>query len=61
MNKKQKMQLILAGIAAVLLIFWLFQPERIGLKITGILSNVLLILAMLLSYRDEEKMKKDKE
>ena len=55
------MQLILAGIAAVLLIFWLFQPERIGLKITGILSNVLLILAMLLSYRDEEKMKKDKE
>ena len=61
MNKKQNMQLILAGIAAVLLIFWLFQPERIGLKITGILSNVLLILAMLLSYRDEEKMKKDKE
>jgi hypothetical protein len=61
MNKKQKMQLILAGIAAVLLIFWLFQPERIGLKITGILSNALLILAMLLSYRDEEKMKKDKE
>ncbi len=61
MNKKQKMQFILAGIAAVLLIFWLFQPERIGLKITGILSNALLILAMLLSYRDEEKMKKDKE
>ena len=61
MNKKQKKQLILAGIAAVLLIFWLFQPERIGLKITGILSNALLILAMLLSYRDEEKMKKDKE
>ena len=61
MNKKQKMQLGLAGIAAVLLIFWLVQPGRIGLKITGILSNALLILAMLLSYRDEEKMKKDKE
>ena len=55
------MQLGLAGIAAVLLIFWIVQPGRIGLKITGILSNALLILAMLLSYRDEEKMKKDKE
>ena len=58
MNKRQKMQLILAGLAAVLLIFWLVYPVEIGLKITGILSNALLILSMLLSYRAEEKMKK---
>ena len=58
MNRKQIMQLVLAGIAAVLLLFWLFQPVRIGHKIMGILSNALLIVAMLLSYREEEKIKK---
>ena len=55
------MQLVLAGIAAVLLIFWLVYPVQIGLKIPGILSNALLILAMLLSYRAEEKLKKKDE
>ena len=57
MNKRQKMQLILAGIGAILLIFWLLYPEKIGVKLTAILSNALLILGMLLSYRAEEKMK----
>ena len=60
MNKKQKTQLILAGIAAVLLVFWLFQSEPLSHKIMGILSNALLIAAMLLSYYEEEK-KKDKK
>ena len=58
MNNRQKLQLILAGIAAILLIFWLILPKWDIGKILGILSNVLLILGMLLSYRREEKNKK---
>ena len=58
MNKKQKFQLVLAGIAAALIIFWLVRPGWGIEKILGILSNALLILAMMLSYRAEEKMKK---
>ena len=58
MNKRQKFQLILAGIAAALIIFWLIYPGNIVSRFMGILSNALLILAMLLSYRAEEKLKK---
>lgn len=61
MNKKQKMQLGLAGYFVVLLILWLFEPGWRVTKILGIISNALLLLSMLLSYRAEEKMKKDKE
>ena len=62
MNKKQKWQLILAGCFAVLLILWLFEPGWRVTKILGIISNALLLLSMLLSYRAKEKMeKKDKE
>jgi len=46
----------------VLLILWLFEPGWRVTKILGIISNALLLLSMLLSYRAEEKMKKkDKE
>ena len=58
MNKRQKFQLILAGIAAALIIFWLIDPGNMVSRFMGILSNALLILAMLLSYRAEEKLKK---
>ena len=58
MNRKQKIQLVLAGIAAVLIIVWLIIPVKLGSKILGILSNVLLFLSLFLSYRDEEKTKK---
>ena len=62
MNKKQKWQLGLAGCFVVLLILWLFEPGWRFTKILGIISNALLLLSMLLSYRAEEKMeKKDKE
>lgn len=62
MNKKQKWQLGLAGCIVVLLILWLFEPGWRVTKILGIISNALLLLSMLLSYRAEEKMKKkDKE
>ena len=58
MNRRQKFQLILAGIAAILIIFWIVFPEKNLVKVMGILSNALLILAMLLSFRAEEKLKK---
>lgn len=65
MNKKQRLQLILAGIGAILIIvwivLWIVSGEMEISVILGILSNALLILAMLLSYREEEKRKKDKE
>ena len=48
----------LAGIAAILIIFWIVFPEKNLVKVVGILSNALLILAMLLSFRAEEKLKK---
>ena len=64
-NKRQRLQLILAGIGAFLIIvwivIWLASGEMEISVILGILSNALLILAMLLSYREEEKRKKDKE
>ena len=59
MNNKQKFQLILAGIAAALIVFWLVYPGNAVGRFMGILSNALLILAMLLSYRAEEKLKKN--
>ena len=55
MNKKQKWQLALAGLFAVLLIIWLFNPIKGYVKILGIISNALLLLAMLFSYRAEKK------
>ena len=62
MNKKQKWQLGLAGCFVILLILWLFEPGWRVTKILGIISNALLLLSMLLSYRAEEKMKnKDNE
>lgn len=61
MNRRQIMQLILAGCGVVLLVFWLFTAEGGVGRILGLLSNALLILAMLLSYRAEEKLKKKDE
>lgn len=61
MNKKQKWQLGLAGCFVVLLILWLFEPGWRASKILGIISNALLLISMLLSYRAEVKNdKKDK-
>ena len=57
MNKRQKLQLILAGLGAILIVFWLVYPGSTVGKFLGILSNALLILGMLISYRAEEKLK----
>ena len=61
MNKKQEWQLGLAGCFVVLLILWLFEPGWRLTKILGIISNALLLISMLLSYRTEEKNKKKNE
>ena len=58
MNKRQKMQVALIIIAAILIVIWFVLPGSIETKILGVISNALLILSMVLSYRAEEKNKK---
>ena len=58
MNRRQKMHLGLAGLFVVLLILWFFEPGWRVSKILGIISNALLLISMLLSFRAEEKNKK---
>ncbi len=61
MNKKQKMQVALIIIAAILIVIWFVLPGSIETRILGVISNALLILSMVLSYRAEEKNKKKTE
>lgn len=61
MNKRQKMQVALIVIAAILLVIWLVLPGNIYTRILGVISNALLILSMVLSYRAEEKNKRKTE
>jgi uncharacterized membrane protein len=58
MNKRQKLQVALSVIAAILIVFWLFFPGWEAGKIMGIISNALLITGMVLSFISEEKNKK---
>ena len=57
MNKKQKMQVALIIIAAILIVIWFVLPGSIETRILGVISNALLILSMVLSYRAEEIIK----
>ena len=57
MNKRQKMQLTLGILFAILLIIWLVLPGNIYSRILGVISSALGILSMVLSYRAEEKNK----
>ena len=57
MNKRQKMQLTLGILFAILLIIWLVLPGNIYSRIQGVISSALGILSMVLSYRAEEKNK----
>ena len=59
MNKKQKWQVSLAAFIVVYTIVWLFSPGWKATKILGILSGVFTVIALYLSYRAEEKNKKD--
>ena len=58
MNKRQKFQVALIILAAILLVFWVVFPGNIYSRILGVISSALLILSMVLSYRAEEKNKK---
>ena len=57
MNKKQKMQLSLGILFAILFVVWIFNPAPLYSKILGMTSNALGILAMAISYRAEDKNK----
>lgn len=58
MNKRQKLQVALAILFAVLLVIWVFLPGNIYARILGVISCACGILSMVLSYKAEEKNKK---
>lgn len=57
MNKKQKMQVAVGSVAAILIIFWLIMPGWSAAKILGMIANALVATSMAISYRAEEKKK----
>ena len=57
MNRRQKLQVSLAAFFVVYTIVLLFFPGWGGVKILGILSGVLMLMALFYSYRAEEKNK----
>ena len=70
MNKRQKGQVVLATLFAVLFIVWLFMLFMLGeevdkitrwFQLLGLISSAGGVLSMVLSYRDEEKNKKKPE
>ena len=58
MNTRQKIQVALIVLSAILLVFWIVSPGIISARILGVITCVLLILSMVLSYQAEEKNKK---
>lgn len=58
MNKRQKMQVSLGIVFAILFILWIFLSVPLYSKILGLTANALGVLSMVLSYRAEEKNKK---
>ena len=58
MNTKQKLQVTLIILFAILLVFWIVFPGNIYARILGVISSALIILSMVLSYKAEEKDKK---
>ncbi len=58
MNTKQKLQVTLIILFAILLVFWIVFPGNIYARILGVTSSALLILSMALSYRAEERNEK---
>ena len=61
MNKRQKLQAAIGIVFAILFIVWLFMPASVYSRVLGLTSNALGILAMVLSYRAEERNKKKVE
>ena len=58
MNKRQKLQVAISVVAAILIVIWLIIPGWEAGKIMGVIANALLITSMVLSYIAEEKKKK---
>lgn len=50
MNNRQKWQVGVGSLFTVLLIIWLFMPEWGAVKILGIISDLLGVASMVLSY-----------
>lgn len=61
MNKRQKLQVALGIVFTALFFIWLFLSAPVYSRILGLTSNALGVLAMVLSYRAEEKNKKNPE
>ena len=59
MSTRQKLQVALGIVFAVLFILWIFLSVPLYSKILGLTSNALGVLSMVLSYRAEEKNKKN--
>ena len=61
MNKKQVAQTVIAAIAAILILFWIFSPGGMSAsgRILGIVGNALIMASMVISYFAEEKKKKN--
>ena len=59
LNGRQIGQIVIASVALVLIIVWIFLPGSISTKAVGLLANALLILSMVLSFIAEEKKKKE--
>ena len=59
MSTRQKLQIALGIVFAVLFILWIFLSVPLYSRILGLTSNALGVLSMVLSYRAEEKYKKD--
>ena len=58
MNTRQKFQVALIILSAILLVFWDVAPGIVPARILGVITCVLLILSMVVSYRAEEKNNK---
>ncbi len=58
MNTRQKFQVALIILSAILLVFWVVSPGIVPARILGVITCVLLILSMVVSYRAEEKNNK---
>ena len=58
MNTRQKLQVALIILSAILLVFWIVSPDGILVRILGVISCALIILSMVISYRAVEKNNK---
>ena len=61
LNGRQIGQIVIASVALVLIIVWIFMPGSISTKALGLLANALLILSMTFSFIAEEKKKKEQK